>query len=517
LALWQANYVKDRLEELGYASELVEISTQGDKDRSSPFSGMSGSGFFTKAIEEALLAEEVDIAVHSHKDLETTATPGTRIAAIPQRAEPKDLLLVHPAHKRKDPFLPIETNGVLGSSSPRRQEQIRMFRPDLRVEELRGNVPTRLEKLREEEYSAILIAKAGIDRLEIDVSEFEAVPLAPDRFISAPAQGALAVQIRESDEPTAEILEGIHDPSVAIPCRIERGILQRFRGGCQLPLGAFCREEGEHYRVWSMVLPEGGSIPRRLEMKASKEEAPEDVAERISRRLKSEEKRKVLITTGLSEEHWWALCLQGNGHDVSAISLIEQEALPVERIPEHDALFFSSRNGVRFYLQQGGTDITEKPIATYSEGTAEELAANGLEASFIGQGDPDEVARSLGKWMEGNRYKRLLMPGPEESADTIPELLREKRSIELHQLPVYRTLSRTDRDIPSELDTLIFTSPSNVRAFEESGHRIEQESVLAIGSTTAKAVEERFPKVEVHYPDEPGLLGLLDLFFTQLR
>ncbi len=514
LALWQAHHVQELLARQGQEAELVEISTQGDQDQSSSFSGMSGSGFFTKAIEEALLAEKVDIAVHSHKDLETTATPGTRIAAIPERAISTDLLLVHPSHYDPAPLLPVKKEGMLGSSSPRRQEQVRMYRPDLQIEELRGNVPTRLQKLRDEKYSAILIAKAGIERLEEDVSEFHSLTLPEERFIPAPAQGALAVQIREDDTDTERIVKELHYPASAIPCGIERGILQRFRGGCQLPLGAHCREEETQYRIWSMVLPEGSKSAKRLEMTFSKRE--EGIADRVAAKLKSEECRKVFISKDLPEDHWWVRTLEGNGHRVMARSLIEQEALPVKELPDTPTVFFSSRNGVRFFMEQMGKAARERCYAVYGPGTAENLAAYGIEPEFVGSGPPEQVARQLTEWLKREGRYELLIPGPEDAAREIPRSLSQKGGIRVHERAIYRSVSKKEVSPPEGYDTLIFTSPSNVAAFAEKDGRPAGADLLAIGPSTASSVKEHFPTAEPQQPFEPGLLGLMDLFFSSL-
>lgn len=517
LALWQANFVKERLAEEGHEAELITISTQGDKDRNSPFSSMSGSAFFTKAIEEALLAEEVDIAVHSHKDLETTPTPGTLIAAIPQRAHPSDLLLVHPDAYSPHPLLPVRKGASLGSSSPRRQEQVRLFRPDIGVEELRGNVPTRIQKVRDRKFDAILLAKAGVDRLEVDVSDLETVPLPPERFIPAPAQGALAVQIREGDENTRRIVEKLHHPSDAIGCRIEREILRLFRGGCQLPFGAYCKELEGRLEVRSTVLTEDGNVPKRVRMDFDVEE--EGIPEKVHATLISPEKRKVFISKDLSEGHWWKRCLEGNGHEVHARSLIDQEALPFDpdALPKADVLFFSSRNGVRFFLEKlGKEEIQAYKLAVYGEGTAEALADEGFEADFVGSGGSEAVAESLSKWMKEIGKDALLIPGPEDPASSIPDALK-RNGLGVHQIPIYRSSYHSDiQQLPNTPDTLIFTSPSNLRAYLENGHRLDGKRVLAIGSSTEQAVLDLAPEAKVETPSQPGLLELLELFFSGL-
>ena len=168
LALWQARWVAARLESNGVQPELVMIETQGDRETGA-FRNMSGQGFFTKAVQDAVLEGRADIAVHSLKDLPSAVTPGLVIAAIPAREDSREVLLVHPdAVNTEAPIIPVRAAARIGTSAVRRQAQVEHLRPDLERLELRGNVPTRLEKLRRGEYDAILLAQAGVKRLELD-------------------------------------------------------------------------------------------------------------------------------------------------------------------------------------------------------------------------------------------------------------------------------------------------------------------------------------------------------------
>lgn len=240
LALWQAYFVKDQLTELGHEVEIKIIKTQGDKIQHLSFDKMEGKGFFTKEIETALLEKEIDLAIHSHKDLETTQPDGLTIAAVSYREDPRDLLLI-----RKESFdatntLNIITGGVIGTSSARRQSQVRALQGDLNIKDLRGNVPTRIQKLREGQYDAIILAAAGITRLKLDVSDLETRALDQDLFVPAPAQGVLALQTRATDKDLIHELTNLHHEKVAKEIFVEREVLKRLEGGCQLPLGAFC-------------------------------------------------------------------------------------------------------------------------------------------------------------------------------------------------------------------------------------------------------------------------------------
>jgi len=243
LALWQANHVKRQLEELDCTVDITIIKTQGDAIQHLSFDKLEGKGFFTKEIEQALLDQTIDLAVHSHKDLETNPPEGLKIAAVSEREDPADLLLI--ARSAVDPSQAwnLKSGAIVGTSSARRKSQVVRFREDVTIKDLRGNVPTRIQKLREGQYDAILLAKAGVDRLQIDLNEFEVVRLDPTEFVPAPAQGVLALQIREDDAQTASIVAKMNHSAVQERIAVERKVLNLLQGGCQLPLGVFCSEE----------------------------------------------------------------------------------------------------------------------------------------------------------------------------------------------------------------------------------------------------------------------------------
>ena len=253
LALWQARRVAWSLEELGIRTELVEVVTKGDSDRR-PFSELSGTGLFTKAVQEAVLAGEADIAVHSFKDLPSATTAGLVLAAMPERADARDVLLTSSAaYTSERPgaggdehgFLPLHRGARVGTSAVRRRAQLLSLRPDLETLELRGNVPTRVEKLRSGEFDAVLLAKAGLDRLGLDLGAADARPelhvtvLEPHVMMPAPAQGALAIECREDDLELAATLARLDDKAARRFVTAERALLARFDAGCQLALGAY--------------------------------------------------------------------------------------------------------------------------------------------------------------------------------------------------------------------------------------------------------------------------------------
>lgn len=257
LALWQANHVKKQLEELGTQVEIEIIKTQGDEIQHLSFDKMEGKGFFTKEIEEALLQKQIDLAVHSHKDLETTSPDGLQIIAVSERENPSDILLIRKESIDQSQVFNLKLKAVVGTSSARRKTQLLKFRPDTTISDLRGNVPTRIEKLRNQQYDAILVAKAGVDRLNLNLNEFHVEVLNPTEFVPAPAQGVLGLQIRSNDKETAALVSKLNHPQVQQFIAVEREVMRLLNGGCQLPLGVYCENKQVVYVSYSSnaVLP----------------------------------------------------------------------------------------------------------------------------------------------------------------------------------------------------------------------------------------------------------------------
>lgn len=245
LALWQAHFVEGELKKLGCEVEIKIIKTQGDKIQHLSFDKLEGKGFFTKEIEEELLNKSIDLAVHSHKDLETNPPAGLIIACVSERANPADVLLIQKSSVDSTQHWNLKLNGTVGTSSARRKTQLRKFRSDVQINDLRGNVPTRIQQLRDGKYDAIVLAKAGLDRLELDLSEFHVEVLPTNEFVPAPAQGVLGLQIREDDSELFNVLQKMNASDVQKRIGLERKILNLLEGGCQLPLGAFCDENNE--------------------------------------------------------------------------------------------------------------------------------------------------------------------------------------------------------------------------------------------------------------------------------
>jgi hydroxymethylbilane synthase len=244
LALWQARWVAARLAALGRATELVEVVTAGDRS-AAPVREL-GVGVFVKAVQEAVREGRADLAVHSFKDLPSAPADGLEVAAVPPRAATHDVLLLRPgAFDASHAPLPAAPGARIGTGAVRRVAQLRALRPDLATTEIRGNVPTRVARLRSgDAYDGLLLAAAGLDRLGLDLRGLHRIDLDPALLLPAPAQGALALEIRRGD-PLGDLLTDVHDvvgyPTVAA----ERGLMAMLDAGCQLALGAHATRGGD--------------------------------------------------------------------------------------------------------------------------------------------------------------------------------------------------------------------------------------------------------------------------------
>lgn len=284
LALWQANYTMRQLESYGIQTELKIIKTKGDAIQHLSFDKIEGKGFFTKEIEDELLAGEIDLAVHSMKDLPTQSPEGLVITAVSYRENPADMLLIHPDAVAEDQILKFKKGAIVGTSSARRKSQILDLRNDIEIKDIRGNVPTRVGKLRSGDFDAILLAAAGIHRLDLDLSDLKVIPLHPKEFIPAPAQGVLAFQTRAEDMETRRILKTIHNSAVAEITNIERKVLNLFDGGCQLPLGVYCeKDENGNFHVWAAKADHWNGKVSRVRLSSS---TKFELAEQVVAKLK---------------------------------------------------------------------------------------------------------------------------------------------------------------------------------------------------------------------------------------
>ena len=272
LALWQTNWVKAELEKhhAGIQVEIQIISTKGDRvlDVSLPKLGEQGKGLFTKELEDAIFERRVDLAVHSLKDLPTELPGGLHIAAICEREDVRDALVARGDVKS---FNDLPTGALLGTSSLRRQAQIRAARPDLVIEPVRGNVDTRLRKLDSGEFDAIVLASAGLSRLGFENRITER--LSEELVLPAVGQGALAIETRSDDSAVNEVVRSLDHEATRLACEAERAFLRGLGGGCLVPIAGRARIEGSMLSLAGLVASPDGSEVIRGHHSASVEDA----------------------------------------------------------------------------------------------------------------------------------------------------------------------------------------------------------------------------------------------------
>jgi hydroxymethylbilane synthase len=254
LALWQANHISALLRGQGHEVEIEIIKTTGDKITDVALAQVGTKGMFTKEIEDALAEGRVDVAVHSLKDLPTELPPGFELVAITQRVNPRDVLLSVNYHSVRS----LPKGARVGTSSLRRQAQLKVARPDLVIHPLRGNVDTRIRKLEEGEYDAIILAAAGLTRL--GKTELMKEVLSEDFMCPAAGQGALGIEIRAGDVTTANYVAFLNDAEARAATTCERALLNKLGGGCQVPIGAFAEVKDSVLSLTAIVAQPDGSL-----------------------------------------------------------------------------------------------------------------------------------------------------------------------------------------------------------------------------------------------------------------
>jgi hydroxymethylbilane synthase len=285
LALWQANFVKEKLEALGCKVEIVPITTTGDKILDAPLAKIGGKGLFVKEIENALLAGEIDLAVHSLKDVPITIPEGLTLSAITEREEPYDVLISRNGKKLEK----LPSGAVVGTSSLRRQVQIKRRRGDLRVEILRGNVDTRLRKLKEGLYDAIVLAYAGVKRMGLSGEITQVL----EDFIPAVGQGSLAIETRAEDERVINFVKVLNHEESWLRAVCERAFLRELQGGCQVPMGAYAWIEGDRIKIKGFISDLEGKRFLEGYEEGSLQEA-EEVGKKLAQRLLREGGEEIL-------------------------------------------------------------------------------------------------------------------------------------------------------------------------------------------------------------------------------
>lgn len=504
LALWQANNTKDRLASIGIDAELKIIKTQGDKILNLRLDKLEGKGFFTKELEEELLNGTIDIAVHSHKDLPTINPEGLIIAAVTEREDAAELLLILKDTVDVTQKLSLKKGAIVGTSSNRRQAQLLALRSDLNIEDLRGNVPTRIQKLRDEDYDAIMLAKAGVTRLGIDLSEFHVEVIDITELIPAPAQGALAIQIRETDTELFTALQQIHDVATAEEIAVERKVLNLFEGGCHMPLGCYCKKVDGAFEVWTSKSESSEDFPDRLFLRA---DHTIGLAEKIVAKFNKDRKmpEKVFISREIGEHSYFRKALAKHNIEIDGRSLIRTFPIVTILDPFYlknlDWVFFSSRNAVEYFFKLNPVLSKKIKFGVAGRGSEDTLRKFGQVASFVGEGGViEDVAKDFAELVID---QTVLFPRAQDSLRTIQSALTSATKVV--DLPIYETVIAEDVD-GTTAQVLIFTSPSNVDAYFADNLLDPGQKVIAIGNSTAQKFNEMgIPYTLPYSPDEIGL------------
>lgn len=531
LALWQANHVAGRLRrEPGLEVEIVVLKTRGDVIDHVPLQQVEGKAFFTAEIELALLTGQVDVAVHSHKDLATESPEGLAVVAVPERAAAGERLLVRrEAHDLRAAFLPLVEGARVGTSAPRRRGQLAALRPDLCTLDLRGNVPTRVRKLREGHYDAIVLAAAGLDRLRLDLSDLAVVDLSLEHLTPAPAQGALAIQTRADDREAIELCRRhLHDERTAECVAAERSVLVELGGGCNLPLGVHVSAIPSPYPPGETLPTAAGGTPAAnflavgffgadhprpglparwaRGLGATPASAARALREALADDAPAPRGPLAGLRVALAGSHAGARSplaerLAALGAELVLERVIEFDDVPAplaERLAAlrpGDVVALTSRRAARALAGHVVPDGVG--LAAVGGGTAHALADLGLTASHVGSGGSAELAREL----ELAPGARVLFPCAVEAREELEDVLRA-RGVEVERLPVYRTRAAAHAALADDVHVRVWLSPSSVDAAAELEARLAQPAPrLGMGPTTAEAFQRRGLE---HMPLDPA-------------
>ena len=515
LALWQANYTKDVLEKKGHAVEIKIIETKGDTSQqwNTSFDKLEGKGFFTKELEEALLNKTIDVAVHSHKDLPTESPDGLIIAGVSSRENPADWLIMREECEDDTRKFSLKKGAKVGTSSARRKSQFLAFRPDVEITNLRGNVPTRIQKLKDGQYDAILLAAAGLERLELDLSDFHVEQLEPEEFIPAPAQGVLAWQIREDDYKLTDVFDGICDYDVMININIERRILNLLDGGCQLPLGVYCHvelndQDRKLFKIWVSCADAWDKQPKQLYYETTN---TEDLPEKIVEHLHRISAKNIFISRDAHENNNLNRWLTNLGFTVESKSLIDLKKLTIKELPKSDWLFFSSKHAVEFFFMQK-PDIGTTKIGCIGKSTSQAIRELGLRADFIGQSTDTKL---VGKQFSARvGLGKVVFPIPRDSMRTIQWQFPKQQNV--IDLPIYATL-KVPHEVAETTDLLVFTSPSNAESYLEKNKIHPHQKVIAMGEATQKSLlKAKVKETQITTPTSFDDLGLFRAILSTL-
>lgn len=529
LALYQAYRVKEELEgkypEKSF--EIIIIKTKGDIILDVPLSKIGDKGLFTKELEVAMFNNEIDMAVHSLKDLPTTFPEGAKLGAVLTRGDVRDALISSNNRKISD----LTSNDVIATSSLRRKAQLLKINKDFKIVEIRGNVNTRIRKMQEGYCDVMIMAAAGLQRLEM--SEFITELIDPSVMIPACSQGAIAIEIRENDAFIEDLLSKINDKETFITTAAERAFLKTLEGGCQIPVGSFSKIEGNQFHITGFISNIDGSQFLKESASSDVENAVEisiDIAKKLynnggkeildairdlnlnAPKAESPLKDKVIISTRAIESgDSLPDLLKSQGAEVIALPMIEvspsqlnnAEKETLQNLEDFDWLFFTSKNGVINFFKQlsdlkGSTALPENlKIAVIGNRTSSELDYYGYAPSFVSKGNTSEdFLEEFYKAVNPQNQKILLSLGNLAEDFLYNSLIKDNsvQRINVYQTDKPKSVDNSILDLirQNKYDLIVFTSPSTFHNFCLYAEKdmIMELKMASIGSTTTKAIAE---------------------------
>ncbi len=514
LARWQTDHVISRLQDAWPQLDCTvsTFSTAGDRIQDRPLPAIGGKGLFTEELENGLRSGDIDIAVHSLKDLPVADPAGLTIGALLNRADVRDMLISRDNHTLQE----LPAGAVVGTSSLRRQAQLLAARPDLQVRSIRGNVQTRIRKVMDGEYDATILAAAGIDRLGLH--EVGGRLLSLQAMLPAPGQGALAVQCRAGDEATLSLLAVIHDEMVRGAVTAERSFLLALGGGCAVPVAAYAEAEAGGWRLQGLVadpagaplLTVSGSGPDPLALgQALAAQITADGAGEILDRVKPLRSRRIVVTRSADMAGPFAERLATLGAEPVLFPVIDFTPVDARTVAPfllaldgYDWLIFSSGNAVRFFFERYD-ELPDAPalpkIAAVGQVTADRLRARGLDPDFV----PDVFSgTALAGGLGDLSGQNVLLPRARVGRPETVQALQEQGAA-VADLPFYETITAQPgaaalAEIERGVDVLTFTSPSSVRNFVklirqagmDAAELLAETLTVCIGPSTAAELQE---------------------------
>jgi len=533
LAQWQTNHVIAALKQISPEIEIETriIKTSGDKDQTRSLAEFGGLGVFTKEIENALLAHEIDFAVHSLKDLPTELGQSLMFAAITEREDARDCIV-----SRHGLGLMQLPRGVrIGTSSARRSAQVRALRPDAQIIQLRGNVDTRLRKAQTEEYDAIVIAAAGIIRLgrASEITEY----LVLETFLPDPGQGALAIEIRADDPGLATLISRLDHAPTRAAVTAERAFLRALGGGCRMPVGTFAEMRGGQLYLDALIASDDGARITRGEI-AGDALGAEELGMQLAARVRAIHEsplqgKRILITRAREQAQSLAEKIRTLGGepiefptiDFAPIEDYQEFDAALARVENFDWVVFTSANGVSATadrLRVLGSEprtLAVRKIAAIGPATVAALEAMGMRVDFV----PTKfLGEQIALELPIERGQRALLLRADIASDVLERGL-VARGVVVTNIAVYRTIMpHASKTNLNGIDAVTFTSSSTVRNFIAlmNGNGLGSASVVCIGPVTAETARKlglRVDAIATEHTTDGLVKALVDWYGNERR